>query len=143
LDDKYKNAETGTFWHDLLRVRSVVSKALEIARANRKIGASLEAQVILEFEDNKLQSAMRSLGSDLAAFFITSQAKFKGETNGGPNSELLLSEVTEDGVTVLVLPADGTKCARCWKFVVTVGKNQEFPDICAECVEAISEPIAK
>jgi isoleucyl-tRNA synthetase len=140
LDKNYRNPERATFWRDMLRVRTVVSKALEIARANRKIGASLEAQVVLSFEDSKLQSAAQSMGKNLAPFFITSQAKFKSETNGTPKAEAILSEATEEGVTVVVLPADGTKCARCWKFVETVGANQKFPDICTDCIEAISEP---
>jgi isoleucyl-tRNA synthetase len=140
LPAHYKNADRANFWNELLRIRSVVTKALEIARAERKkIGSSLEAQVILEFDDNKLDAAARSLGKELAPFFITSQARFKNETNGTPLSSEPLSEVLEDGIKVVVLPALGKKCARCWKFVETVGVNQQFTDICGDCIDAISE----
>jgi len=140
LPGHYKNAERANFWNQLLRIRSVVTKALEIARAERKkIGSSLEAQVILEFEDSQLDAAARSLGKELAPFFITSQARLKNETNGTPLSSEPLSEVSEDGIKVVVLPALGKKCARCWKFVETVGVNKQFADICGDCIDAISE----
>jgi isoleucyl-tRNA synthetase len=135
LPKHFKNDARAAFWEDLIKVRYVVNKALEQARAVRKIGSSLEAQVILGFEDASLKEKVKSLGAELASFFITSQAKFADE--GPVPDQEKIAELAEEGMTVLVLKADGTKCGRCWKYQMTVGSDREFSDICAECAEAV------
>lgn len=63
----------------------------------------------------------------------------KNESNGKAKDENVLAFVEEDQIKVMVLKASGTKCARCWKFTTDVGINKEHPEICAQCVEAISD----
>eukprot|EP00975_Prorocentrum_lima_P035677 7499113-Prorocentrum_lima.AAC.1 len=38
---------------------------------------------------------------------------------------------------VVVRPADGTKCARCWHYSETVGDSERFPGACDKCVDAL------
>ena len=39
--------------------------------------------------------------------------------------------------TVAVRPAAGTKCARCWKVLPTVGADAGHPDLCPRCAAVV------
>ncbi|MBX9691326.1 MAG: class I tRNA ligase family protein, partial [Cyanobacteria bacterium] len=133
----YLNDSLAGFWKELIEVRYTVNKALEEARAGRKIGSSLEASVCLEFDGSELADKVLSLGHDLPGFFITSQAKVGGG-NGNGSSNGILSEVTENGVRVKVFKAEGTKCPRCWKYSQSVGSQQAFEDLCEPCATTLA-----
>ena len=130
----FKNDELAGFWEAMLRVKYTVNKALELARAEGKIGSSLEAQVQLGVEDTALKQKVVSIKDDLASLFITSQAALQDDT---AKSNGALSHITEEGITATVYPASGVKCARCWKFTDDVGSNSNYPDLCAACAKAL------
>ncbi len=136
LPKHYLDQERAAYWRDMISVRSVVNKALEQARAAGKIGSPLEAQVFVYIEDPNLRSKAQKLGLELAPLFITSQATVEDKKS---DSGSVLSELDEDGLYVRVLPADGTKCERCWKFSLMVGKDKEHPTLCDQCIVAITE----
>ncbi|MBC7998879.1 MAG: class I tRNA ligase family protein, partial [Leptolyngbya sp.] len=135
---RYVDEKLSQFFAELIQVRATVNKALEQARGEKKIGKSLEAQVVIAIENPELRSKVESLGNDLPGFFITSQAIVQAEMNGKASAERL-SEVNENGITVFVMNAEGKKCARCWKFSTEVGHSTEFPDLCKACVEALAQ----
>ncbi|MBX9724429.1 MAG: isoleucine--tRNA ligase, partial [Candidatus Obscuribacterales bacterium] len=134
----YLKPELHDFWKDLINVRNVVNKALELARTDRKIGSSLEAQVTLKLENAEIIKKLNSLETNLAGIFITSQAKVLGAEQGLPESNGFLADVNESGIRVVVLPALGQKCGRCWKFSEEVGKHADFPEYCDNCSQAVS-----
>ncbi|MBS1991831.1 MAG: isoleucine--tRNA ligase [Cyanobacteria bacterium SZAS LIN-3] len=137
---EYSNKANSDLWQERIDVRNVVNKALEQARGARKIGSSLEAQVALVFENPELAQKMKSLGQDLPGFFITSQASValaQGKSADLVETNGHLAVVSEDGLTVKVLPAEGVKCARCWKFTTDVGHNASYADLCKPCSEAV------
>lgn len=136
VQNEYHKSELSEFWRDLIAVRYVVNKALEQARASRKIGAPLEAQVRVHVEREDLAKRLNSLGKDLAPFFITSQATV--ENTAPTASDEALAFVTEGGVTVKVLPAAGAKCPRCWKFSQEIGNDKRFAELCPGCAAALS-----
>jgi isoleucyl-tRNA synthetase len=109
-------------WDNLMLVRDQVLKALEVAREEKKIGKSLEAKVVLKAGFD-LHPLLAQYESDLPALFIVSQVR--------------LEQGTENGVTVEIQSADGTKCERCWKYTLDVGSDPEFPTLCAPCSGAI------
>jgi isoleucyl-tRNA synthetase len=49
--------------------------------------------------------------------------------------------IKEDGLSeeikIEVAKAQGAKCPRCWNYSLEVGKNQEHPLICDNCIKAI------
>lgn len=139
VNEAYKKPDLDAFWEDLISVRYVVNKALEQARAARKIGSSLEAQVVLQVEKKEVADKLLSLSENLTGLFITSQAAIS--QNGMPSDPL--SEVAESGVRVLVLPAKGQKCARCWKFSEKVGQNSSYADLCDNCSDAVTTDTAQ
>ena len=109
-------------WDDLMSVREPVLKALEGAREEKRIGKSLEAKVILKAGFD-LHPVLSQYAAELPALFIVSQVE--------------LQQGTENGVSVEIQRADGTKCERCWKYTLDVGGNPEFPTLCAACGDAI------
>ncbi len=132
-DKSFEDKEQAAFWNELIDVRMIVNKALEQARAAKKVGSSLEANVELTFEDKALEAKVASLGADLPGFFITSQA-----TIGVASEAEALATNNESGVSVRVVHASGTKCARCWKFTED-SESKELPELCLPCNEVMAD----
>jgi len=109
-------------WDTLMAVREPVLKALEVAREEKRIGKSLEAKVILKAGFD-LHPVLSQYTAELPALFIASQVE--------------LEQGIDNGVSVEIQRADGTKCERCWKYTLDVGNSPEFPTLCAACSDAI------
>jgi isoleucyl-tRNA synthetase len=120
-------------WERIRKIRSVVTGALEIERANKRIGSSLEAAPQVFIADDDLRALLNDM--DFAEVCITSDAEIMaGE---GPLDAFRLSEVP--GVGVAPARAPGRKCARSWKFSSLVGSDPEFPDVSPRDAAALRE----
>ena len=120
-------------WRKVRQVRRVVTGALELARADKKIGSSLEADPLIHVADPALMAALD--GIDMAEVAITSAATVvRGE---GPAEAFRLDEVA--GVAVEFRPAQGRKCARSWKILATVGADPDYPDVSPRDAKALRE----
>jgi isoleucyl-tRNA synthetase len=123
-------------WRKLRAVRRVVTGALEIERAKKTIGSSLEAVPAVFIADAELAAALR--GVDLAEIAITSDLV---QSNGqGPAEAFRLDDVS--GVAVVVGKAEDrglVKCARSWRFTDDIGADPEFPDVSARDAAALQE----
>ena len=135
---EYLQPQLAEFWKELITVRNVVNKALELARADRKIGSSLEAQVMLKVDNADLVKKLDLLKKNLTGLFITSQATILPGEHDLSQSNGYLADVTEAGLRVVVLPANGAKCGRCWKFSEEVGKDSAYPEYCDHCADALN-----
>ncbi len=124
-----------TKWNEILKLREIVTKAIEPIRADKKIGSSLETAVYIDVKDNvQLKETLASSKQDLAMIFITSQANI---LEGGQSIDNALNTYEEDGYTIYVVSSKGDKCERCWKFSETIGANNEHSTICEDCISAI------
>lgn len=123
-------AEFTARWDRIHEIRDAVKKALELARKDKVIGASLDAKVQL-FCDGELYDFVKSVEDELKDVFIVSQVELTKEGKG----EFASEELPELSVTVS--HAEGDKCARCWSFSNTVGGNHSHPDVCSRCAEAL------
>jgi isoleucyl-tRNA synthetase len=120
-------------WRQVRQVRRVVTGAIEVERAAKRIGASLEAAPIIHVSDPALMAALD--GVDLAEVAITSAATVvKGE---GPATAFRLDDVP--GVAVEPALAVGRKCARSWKILTTVGSDPDYPDVSPRDAQALRE----
>jgi isoleucyl-tRNA synthetase len=120
-------------WRKVRLVRRVVTGALEIERAHKRIGSSLEAAPIVHVSDPDLFAAMVEV--DLAEVAITSAATLVlGE---GPPAAFRIDEVK--GVAVEVQLAAGAKCARSWKILPNVGSDPAYPDVSPRDAQALRE----
>ncbi|GEP09681.1 isoleucine--tRNA ligase [Methylobacterium gnaphalii] len=120
-------------WQEIRRVRRVVTGALEIERAAKRIGASLEAAPQVFVSDPDLLSALD--GVDFAEICITSGISVgAGE---GPAEAFRLDDVK--GVAVVPQPAEGRKCARSWRVSPDVGTDPAYPDVTPRDARALRE----
>jgi len=128
----YYDQELLAKWDKLLAIRKDVSKALELARAEKKIGNSLEAMVELAGTSEAQQELLTSEIDQLADLFIVSQAELNDDLNA-ENAH----QGEESSVLVKVSEAKGEKCDRCWKYDETVGELEAHDDICQRCANVI------
>jgi isoleucyl-tRNA synthetase len=120
-------------WRKIRTVRRVVTGALEVERANKRIGSSLEAAPIVYVSDQDLFTALVDV--DLAEVSITSGATLvEGD---GPSEAFRLADV--GGVAVVPQLAEGTKCARSWKILRSVGSDPQYPDVSPRDAQALRE----
>lgn len=126
----YADADFIARWDRIHALRDDVKKALELARKEKVIGASLEAKVQL-FCEGELYDFVQSVKDDLATVFIVSEVEIAEGKEGAIKGEQL------EGLSVTVLHAQGEKCERCWSFSETVGKNAQFPTLCSRCASIL------
>ncbi len=130
MQDAWKNEAIAKKWDTIRKVRSVVTGALEIARANKTIGSSLEASPKVYVEKFYAMS-----NEDFAEICITSGIEvIRAEA---PEGAFFLEN--EKRVGVVVEKAEGTKCARSWKISKDIGTEKDFPDITPRDAAAVRE----
>ena len=127
-DETLCNAELAARWDRQFALRDDVMKALEVARAAKLIGKSLDAKVTVYTEDKDAAALLESFGADLATVYIVSDAKVVvGKAPEGAFTE------TVSGIEVLVELADGEKCDRCWAHSTEGEHTEDGGFICAKC----------
>ena len=120
-------------WETIRDVRRVVTGALELERAAKRIGSSLEASPLIYVSDRQTLATLFDI--DLAEVCITSNYEVReGEA---PAAAFRLDGVP--GVAVVVEKAAGRKCARSWKILPTVGEDAEYPDVSPRDAVALRE----
>jgi isoleucyl-tRNA synthetase len=133
LPEEYRDEKLAVRWEILLKVREKVLKALEVARAEKMIGNSLEAKVTIKSPEKLLQFLQLYPMNDLEDLFIVSQVNLLalGEEEG-------LSAVDAiERIEVILSNVSGDKCERCWKYSETVGEDKGTPTICRRCAEVV------
>ena len=120
VNEKYENKELEEKWNKIIAIKEETSKALEMARAEKVIGHSLNAKVTIN-ADKENYNFLKDKEELLQEVFIVSAVEVK-EAN-----ELKID----------VTPAEGEKCERCWMYSTTVGEDKENPTICHRCSEAL------
>lgn len=123
-------------WDMIYSVRSSVTKALEMKRAEKFIGASLEAKVTLHADSEALYSKLSAVEDTLAAVFIVSAASV---VNNGDGEFKCEDPAFEGKLSFSVEKADGAKCERCWCYSETVGEDHDHPTLCKRCVEQVTK----
>jgi isoleucyl-tRNA synthetase len=120
-------------WRKVRNVRRVVTGALEIERAHKRIGSSLEAAPVIYISDPELFAAVVDV--DFAEVAITSDYTLvEGDS---PPDAFRLDDVK--GVAVEVRLAEGRKCARSWRILPSVGSDPAYPDVSPRDAKALRE----
>ena len=94
----------------------MVNKHIEALRADGKVGASLQANVVLEVAPDDI-SLLSTLGDDLKFVFITSAIEL----------------VAGQAINIRASASIDTKCERCWHYRSDVGIDTAHPTICGRC----------
>ena len=131
--EAFRDERLAAKWEIIRNVRRVVTGALELERAAKRIGSSLEASPLVYVTEKKIFETLFDV--DLAEVFITSNAMVTNDDP--PPGAFRLNDVP--GVAVVVEKAVGTKCARSWKILPTVGDDAEYPDVSPRDAQALRE----
>ncbi|WP_051039885.1 isoleucine--tRNA ligase [Synechococcus sp. PCC 7336] len=123
LPKQWHQPDLAEDWVLLRQVRDEVNKALEVARTEKRIGASAEAKVVLAVGDFHLYELLSERADFLRYLSISSQVELR---QGGK------------GIAVEIQPAEGTKCLRCWNYSTQVGHFEAHPELCERCVSALA-----
>ena len=124
--DKSFSAE----WELLWKIRGEVTKALELARKEKRIGLALDAKVLIRPPEDMADftEEHREL---LRTITIVSQLDLSRELDSEDSTVWRSDEI--EGLAVKVIRAAGEKCARCWTWSEDVGKDPSWPDVCGRC----------
>ena len=126
------SAEEMAVWDTAIRVRSDVNGVLERARADKRIGKSLEAHVTLSALDAPAAEALKAVREmNLAELFIVSNVSVADER--ARENAVTGSGANFPGLTIEVTEAPGTKCPRCWMH--SEQANEE--GLCPRCAEVM------
>ena len=115
-------------WERLLKIRGDVNKALESARAGKKVGKPLDAAVTLHVSGAAEDVFAGVSEEELAALCIVSELTVHHGEGQGVRGEV-------EGLSVDVEGSTLPKCQRCWCHSATVDEN----GLCRRCGEAIAE----
>nr|WP_314227873.1 isoleucine--tRNA ligase [uncultured Kingella sp.] len=105
-------------WTAVRAARAVVNAAIEPLRADKSVGSSLQAEVVLTAPASDF-AYLQSLGDELRFTLLVSKVSLQ----------------QGDEYAASVAPSAAEKCERCWHYVETVGTVAAHPTICARCVE--------
>lgn len=130
VNAEWKNDKVAEKFQELRKIRKILTGAIELERAAKTIGSSLQSKVVLYINSEWGQKLDNIDWSELAiasqVFIVHSQV---------PTNAYTVDDLK--GVGAVVELADGNKCERCWKILPEVGK-QTHSDLCKRCDEAIS-----
>ena len=133
-DSAWEDNELAERWEKIRKVRRVVTGALEIERAEKRIGSSLEAAPTVYIANAELAGALEGV-ADFEDMCITSAIQIvAGE---GPVEAFTMDDVA--GVRVVPDLAEGKKCARSWRISKDVGSDSDYPDITPRDAQAMRE----
>jgi isoleucyl-tRNA synthetase len=118
-------------WEKLFTVRGEVTKALELARAAKLIGHSLDAKVRIS-SPGSLQTLLSQMRDELPRVFIVSQVEI-----GDSQADSYVSDVIP-GLRITVFHADGEKCTRCWNYAFSVRSHNGKPGVCGRCASVLA-----
>ena len=119
-----------TEWQKLLQIRDEALKALEADRKAGRIGKALEARIEIH-PTADLAPTLHHFKSSLKELFNVSQVEVKENTANGT-------------IQAITLPADGTKCERCWNYYADDGPDHvqpfgPWPKVCGRCAVALEQ----
>ncbi|MBQ8758974.1 MAG: class I tRNA ligase family protein, partial [Clostridia bacterium] len=124
--------EVADAYNKLFAYRDDVMKALELARAEKLIGKSLDASVTIYVNDEKTSEFFKSFENELNDIFICSEVKLSADS--APTSAF--SE-TETGIAVKVEAMKGIKCDRCWYVKNDCEDLGEEQHLCKRCMSIV------
>lgn len=120
-DAKLRDEALEAKMEEWLKLRGVVyQQAIEPARQAKTIAKPLEASVTLEAPAAQV-AGLEAAKSELEEFFIISELKIVPAAAAAAK----LEKTTHAG------------CARCWRFLPSVGKQAGHEDLCDRCAEAV------
>lgn len=130
---EWRDEALASKWETVRALRSVVTGAIEIARADKQIGSSLEAAPRVYLRKAEHIDAL--LDVDFAEVCITSDITLSRDDP--PPDAFRLPELAD--VAVVVERARGVKCARSWRYFDPATASPDYPDVTPRDAQALRE----
>jgi isoleucyl-tRNA synthetase len=122
------NIEAHDKIENLRRIKAVVTGALELKRADKTIGSSLEGHPVI-YVKPELMASLKDV--DFEELCIVSNVTLSAEA---PPSHAFKLEGIDD-IAVVIEKAEGEKCVRCWKILEEVKYHSEH--LCGRCASVV------
>lgn len=119
VKQEFVNEELATKWQEILDLRDQANKELELLRAEKVVGKSLEADLKIQAPKALLEK-LQSIEKELEPVFIVSN----------------ISVSESDEIKISAGKFEGEKCVRCWKFF---SESDIKEGICPSCTDAIQK----
>jgi len=132
-DRRFTNPELAGRWDRLIEVRQAVQGVLEKARAEKHIGSSQEAAVLLSATgsgEGGIAELLQTYLPHLPSLFIVSTVQLLVGGQSAP-SGTYFGQGPGD-LSIEVVRAQGEKCERCWNYR-ELGLVAEHPRLCDRC----------
>jgi isoleucyl-tRNA synthetase len=136
----WRNDALGEKWRRVRELRKVVTGALELARAGKEIGSSLEAAPVL-LVDRRWADLVATV--DWPEVCITSGASIELVAEGALPGDAFALPAEVAGAATVFVTAPGEKCARCWRVLPEVGESAAHPALCGRCADAVDHDFAE
>ncbi len=127
-------------WERLLEVRGEVSRALETARQQGRIGKALDAVVFVTSAPEEQWRPLLEVKGEalLTTLFNVSGVRLKARGPAGAGIAYESQEIP--GLALEVVPAQALgwkKCERCWMWTPRVGEDGAHPTLCERCAPIV------
>ena len=128
-DNIWNNVNLLEKWENIKKIRKVINTAIEIARNEKKLGSSLEANVVLITKEKSILESIKSIEMHnvcIVSSFVVLDNKDKIDDN-------FISTFSnkEKNVEVFVYKTKYEKCLRCWQYKKEVSINK---GLCERCL---------
>jgi isoleucyl-tRNA synthetase len=135
IPENWRNDALAEKWQNIRNLRRVVTGALEVERAQKRIGSSLQAHPIV-YTSKTYIDEMANL--DCAEIVITSDVTMIDDP--APLNAFVLEDIDDVGVVSEI--AKGNKCARCYRVLPEVGTILGYEMACGRCADAVARYLA-
>jgi len=133
-------------WKRLLYVRDNALQALELARQRGLIGKALEADILISADGDDLALLFKYEAALKEMINVSQVIVHERADNSIPPSDFVPQMQDGQFVTympgslaLVVRPASGSKCARCWNFMPEVSNYGVWENVCTRCQSALRE----
>ena len=127
LDLVNEGKDVASVLKDFVDLIPTVAAALEEQRGKGLIGSSFDAKIIL-LTNSSFYYRNSDLNKELCEIYKVSQIEFK--LNEDLRQPIKFEQARK---------AQGKKCPRCWNWCLSVGEDNEHPEICSRCVSQVKQ----
>jgi len=145
--DISKEAKTASALSNFEILSQATKLAQEAARRQGHLKSGLACKVVINLPPNADGAFVQHVltwqrSGELVDLLVVSQVevRMRGANGEAPDAQwqyeepLIIPNVRDEQYNVVVLPPDGEKCVRCWKFTA---EDKEVP--CGRCLEVLDE----
>jgi isoleucyl-tRNA synthetase len=130
LDDGLESS-----WHSLLKIRSEIYRSLEKVCREEGINSFSQASVVLYASSPDTYDLLDKYIDDLEDIFMVSKVRLMPPDVPVPD-EIQESDIIA-GLAIEARRATGKKCERCWTYSDTVETNDQYPNLCHQCISIL------